>query len=279
MQSVLQEGIKELGDDEAKATKDPTAKTVDNGGSDKLLIQAPGSGPAPTEDLVPGKATRVDAMYLAMRYMIRHRMSDNPQETDRFCIMTFDTDTYIMAPLSTSKQVLLLRTAHLKENSGGGTNFFGPSSTDGGIGPIQKAADFFAKYTEKNSVNVVIIITDGQDSGDPVRIQQLLSLYREAHLRLYVIGLGEGWTENNTLDLQKFADAIHATDPTNGIVFRAQNPGQMEQAMATIDRLEKSQEVILSVQTYEETPFWFLIATVVSAVLAVLFALAARRLP
>jgi len=279
MESVLLENIKELADDEAQATNDPTAKTVDNGGSDKLIVQNPNGNPPPSEELVPGQATRVDGMYLAMRYMIRHRMTDNPDETDRFCIMTFDTDSYVMAPLSNSKQVLMLRTVHLKENVGGGTNFFGPSTNDGGIGPLQKAVDFFGKYTTKDSVNVVIIVTDGYDGGDPVRIQQLLSLYSEAHLRLYIIGLGEGWTEGNTLDLQKFADAIHSADPTNGIVFRAQNPGQMNQAMETINRLEKSQEIIQSVQTYKETPFWFLVGTLASALLFILFTLASRRLP
>jgi hypothetical protein len=144
---------------------------------------------------------------------------------------------------------------------------------------LQKAIDFFAKYTSKDSVNVVIIVTDGYDGGDPVRIQQLLALYREAHLRLYVIGLGDGWTVGNTLDLQKFADAIRATDPTNGIVFRAQNPGQMNEAMETINRLEKSQEVIQSVQTYRETPFWFLLTTVISFVLFVVFTLLSSRIP
>jgi hypothetical protein len=173
----------------------------------------------------------------------------------------------------------MLRTVHLKENVGGGTNFFGPGTTDGGIGPLQKAVDFFAKYAGKDSVNVVIIVTDGEDGGDPVRIQQLLAEYKEAHLRLYVIGLGEDWTKNNTLDLQKFADAIHASDPTNGIVFPAQNPGQMNAAMETINRLEKAQEIIQLVQTYKETPFWFLLSTVLSAVLFVMFALFSYRLP
>ncbi len=280
MDSVLQDGIKELSDDESKAKGDPKAKVVDNGGSDKLIVASSTAGaPAPSEELVAGKATRVDGMYLAIRFLIRHRMTNNPAETDRFCIMTFDTDTYVMTPLSRSKQVLMLRTVHLKENTGGGTNFFGPARGSSGIGPLQKALDFFGKYTGKDAANVVVIITDGNDSGDPVRMQQLMALYQEAHLRLYIIGLGDGWKKDNNLDLQKFADSLHAADPTNGIVFWAQNPGQMNAAMERINAIEKRQEKIKSVQTYEETPFWYLVSTVFFGLLFVGLSLFVRRIP
>ena len=279
MQSIFLDGMKELNDDEVKALGDPKAKVVSNGGSDKTIVAQNSTGPAPTEEMVAGKATRVDAMYLAIRYLIRNRMTDNPEETDRFCIMSFDTDTYVLAPLSASKQVLMLRTENLKKNVGGGTNFFGPSRTDSGIGPIQKALDFFGKYTSKDSVNVAILITDGYDGGDPVRIQQLLALYKEKHLRLYVIGIGDGWKDGNTLDLQKFADTLHAADPSNGIVFRTQNPDDMKRAMQTINKLEKSKEVWESVQTYEETPFWFLVTLVMFSGLFLALALITRRIP
>jgi hypothetical protein len=279
MTSVLEENFKELADDEAKAKNDPKAKVVNNGGSDKTIVQAPTGQPVPDEEMVPGKATRVDGMYLAMRYLLRHRMSDNPDETDRFCIFTFDTDTYVMAPLSTDKRVLILRTVHLKENVGGGTNFFGPNRSDTGIGPLQKALDFFQKYTGEDSVNVEIIITDGYDSGDPMRIQQLLAQFQQRKVHLYIIGLGDGWKEGNNLDLQKFANALHQLDPNNGIVFVAQNPGQMDAAMETINRLEKKQEVIVSVQTYQETPFWWIVSCGGFAVAFVLLAAAARRVP
>lgn len=279
MESILLQGLPELSDDEAKADKDPNAKTVSNGGNDKTIIQTGPGYVLKPQDLQPGKMTRVVGMYLAMRYLIRHRMTDNPDETDRFCIMTFDTATYIMAPLSTDKNILLLRTEHLLENVGGGTNFFGPSRQDTDVGPLQKAVDFFAKYTEKDNTNVLILVTDGYDDADPLRIQQLMTLYEQNHIHLYVIGLGDGWKEGNDLDLQKFADALHKVDPTSGIVFRAQNPDDMKKAMETIDRLERKQEVVQSIQTYNETPFWFIVAMIGSAFAFLFFTLLSRRIP
>lgn len=279
MESILDQGIPELADDEAQAENDPGAKVVSNGGSDQLIVSSQSRQAAPSEDMVVGQSTRIDGAYLATRYMIRHGMADDPDETDRYCLMSFDTDTYVMAPLSTDKQVLLLRTEHIKENVGGGTNFFGPTNDETGVGPLQKALDFYAKYTSPGSVNVVIIITDGYDSGDPVRMQQLLADYQAAHLRLYVIGLGDAWTDGEQLDLESFADAIHAQDPTNGLVFKAQNPGEMKQAMQTIARLEKSPQVIEAVQNFQETPFWYLIGAAASALILAILTLVVRRIP
>jgi len=88
------------------------------------------------------------------------------------------------------------------------------------------------------------MITDGLDSIPEVRATQLLDSFKQAKIHFYVIGLGDSWKEGNTLDLQKFADSIHAQDKNNGIVFRASNPGDMEKAMETINRLEKQQEIV-----------------------------------
>ena len=275
MYSILKEGLKELADDEAKTKNDPTAKLVTNGGSDKIVVA---SGEGKPEDF-SGQMTRLQGMFLTMRFLIHHRMTDNPDETDRFCLMKFDTDTYMVAPLTNDKRVILRRTLQLTENAGGGTNFFGPTGDSVGIGPLQKALDYFGRYTDANATNVVIIITDGYDSGDPKRIEQLLALYKAAHLRLYVIGLGDGWKEGNDLALQRFADSIHAQDNNNGIVFRAQNPKEMEAAMETIDRLEAAQEVIQSVQTYQECPLPFIIAAILSGVIYLGLVLVLRRIP
>ncbi len=279
MLSILNDGEPDLADASANANNDPNAKVVNNGGSDKSVVSAGNTQAALDDQLVPGVATRVDGAYATVRYMINHRMTDNPDETDRFCLMTFDTDSYMMAPLSTDKKVLMLRTVHLEENVGGGTNFFGPTSSETGVGPLQKAVDYFTKATDKGSVNIAILVTDGYDSGDPARMQQLLSMYQAAHVRLYVIGIGDAWDGTDSLDLQTFANDLHALDKTNGIVFRAQNPGQLKAAMQTINSLEKSQEVIDAEQTYQDTPFWFLVAAFGSCFVLVISSSLMRRIP
>lgn len=276
MTAVLTEGAKELSEDEASAKAKANGPSVDNGSADKLSLN---TGTGDTGEKADKDLTRIDAAQLAARYIIRNRMTDNPNETDQFCLMTFDTDTYMMAPLSNDKKVLLLRTTHITENVGGGTNFAGPYGYISGIGPLQKAADYFAANASPDSVSVVILITDGEDGFPEDRKNQLLQLFKQQKLRFYVIGLGDGWKEGNNLDLQKFADAIHKEDPSNGLVFRASNPGAMRAAMETINKLEKAQEVVLDRQEYKETFQYFLYAAAVFGALFVLLALGARRVP
>ena len=273
MTAVLKEGAKELKEDEAKS-KDPNMVTDNASEADKLKVQDGTESEKPE-----GEMTRMDAAQLAARYIIRNRMTDNPAETDQFCLMTFDTDTYMMAPLSNDKKVLLLRTVHITENTGGGTNFAGPYGYISGIGPLQKAVDYFSANASPNSVSVAILITDGEDGFPEDRAKQLQELFKQHRLRLYVVGLGDSWKEGNTLDLQKFADQIHQADPTNGIVFRASNPGEMKKAMQTINALEKAQEIVEERQEYREIYHWFLLAAAGFGALFVLLALGARRVP
>lgn len=274
MTAVLQEGAKELKEDEAKSKGDPNAGATDTSDDEKLKVQDGTETEKPA-----GEMTRMDAAQLAARYIIRNRMTDNPKETDHFCLMTFDTDTYMMAPLSNDKKVLLLRTVHINENTGGGTNFAGPYGYVSGIGPLQKAVDYFSANASSNSVSVAILITDGEDGFPEDRAKQLHELFKQHRLRLYVVGLGDSWKEGNSLDLQKFADKIRQEDPTNGIVFRASNPGEMKKAMQTINALEKAQEIVEDRQDYREIYHYFLLASAAFGALFVLLALAARRVP
>lgn len=271
MTTVLQEGMKDIADDEAKAKNDPTAVTVDNRGSDKLYVQGK------KKDEPPHPMTRAEGGQLAARYLVRHRMNDDPLNTDRFCMFRFDMDSYMMVPLTSDKIVVTLRTAHITENVGGGTNFAGLS--DSGIGILQKYYDYFTTQTKSTSVRVAILVTDGYDAIDPQRRKELIALYKEAHILLYVIGLGEGWKEGNTLDLQKFADELHAADPHSGIVFRASNPGQMQKAMEEIDSREKALEQVESLETYRQVDYAFISLAVFLILLYFAFATLARRIP
>lgn len=272
MTTALEDGAKELADDEKKA-----GSVVDNGGSDKLVLNAPEQVDKKAE---PEKLTRIQGAQLAARYIIRHRMTDNPEDTDHFCLMTFDDDTYMMAPLTNDKKVLMLRTVHISKNIGGGTNFAGPYGYTSGIGPLQKASDYFAKNTNSNSVPVLILVTDGEDSIPEERAKQLLELFKQGRIHLYVIGIGDSWKkEDNKLDLQKFAEALHAHDKSSGFVFKASNPGDMAAAMEKITQLEKAQEIVETRQDYREVYGWFLLAAGIFGVLFVVLATAARRVP
>jgi hypothetical protein len=272
METVLKDGVPELADENAYTAKDPTI-TVDNRGSDKIYVQQPSQMAPP-----PRPPTRVEVAQMAARYLVHHLMSADPLNTNRLCMFRFDTDSYIMAPLTNDKTVSLLRTAHITENVGGGTNF--ANLSDSGIGIVQKLYDYFVVNTAENSVRVAFLITDGYDSIDPQRRKELAVLYKQAHILLYVIGLGDGWKEGaDKLDLEKFAAELHAANPNSGIVFRASNPGAMQEAMETVASLEKSQEIIETVETYRDVDYAFIALAGILLIMFFGFATTASRIP
>lgn len=270
MNTELEDGAKDLADDEAKS-----GSNIIDGGDSKLVLN--NSAKEQTDE--PKKMKRIEGAQLAARYIIRHRMTDNPAETDHFCLMTFDDDTYMMAPLTNDKKVLMLRTVHITENVGGGTNFAGPFGYISGTGPLQKSIDYFAENATPNSVAVLILVTDGEDSIPDERRKQLIELFKQNRLHFYVIGVGDGWKKSENLDLQKFADELHAANPNNGHVFKAANPGEMQKAMEKINELEKAQEIVETRQEYKEVYGWFLLAAGIFAALFIAVAVAARRVP
>lgn len=264
MKAVLNDGVKELAEDNQKSAGDPGAITVTNGGSDKMMVKGK------TAQEPPHPLTRVEAAQLAARYLIRHRMNDDPDNTDRFCLIRFDDDAYMMAPLTNDKLVALLRTAHITENVGGGTNF---------VVALQRLYDYLTQNSAPNATRVAIINTDGLDSIDTAKRQEFIAMYKQARIKLYVIGLGDSWKAGNTLDLQKFADELHKEDPTSGIVYRASNPGDMQKAMADIDRLEKSQEIVESTSIYRDADYAFIAGAIAFALIFFGLASLAGRVP
>lgn len=274
MTSVLETGVKDLTDDEAKAraTKSANAIVLNSSGNEKLQVTGqPQQGTAPKEDL-SGPITRSQGAQLAARFLIRNRMSDDPANTDRYCLMRFDDDLYVMAPLTTDKMVLMLRTLHITENVGGGTNF---------IVALTKIHRYMTdpEVTGENSVRAVIMDTDGFDSIPAEKRKELIAAFKEARIKLYIIGLGDGWKEGNSLDLQKLADELHKEDPQSGIVFRASNPGEMQKAMMQIDALHKAQEIYETKRTDREVDYAFILGALGCGLIHFLFATAARRIP
>jgi hypothetical protein len=262
METKLQKGIKELGDINDFTTIDPNAIKVDNHGSDRIRVTsgtpatAGTAGPAtPPKD---EEMTRVLGAQMAARYLVHELMTPDMLNTNTFCMYRFDTDSYILAPLTTDQIVAMLRTKHITENVGGGTNFAGVS--DSGIGILQKLYDYYVNYTPDDSVRVEILITDGYDSLDPQRRKDLIQLYKDAHIHFYVIGLGEGWEKGAAkLDLELFANELQAADPHSGFVFRASEPGAMREAMKSIASIEKSQMIVESVETYRDVDYVFVV--------------------
>lgn len=264
MDAILTDGAKELAEDQIKAAKDPASLIIDSGTNDKLLAPSGSTAVDPAKPM-----NRLQAAQMATRYFIRNRMTDDPSNTDRFCMMRFDDDLYLMAPLTDDKIVLMLRTAQIA-NTSGGTNF---------VVALQKAYEYFVQNTSDTSTRVLIMNTDGFDAIDPQKRADFIQRYKEAHIKFYVIGLGDGWKEGNTLDLQKFADELHAADATSGIVFRASNPGQMKAAMEKINALEQAQEIYETLSLNRDVDYAFILGAIGFVLLFFGFVTAAGRVP
>lgn len=243
-------------EDDAKELKDAEAKAAEAEGDKK---------PDAKKEIM-----RIEGAQMAARFLIRNGMSDDPGNTDRFCLFRFDDDAYPMAPLTNDKRVLMLRTVHMTENVGGGTNF---------VAALGRMHSYFTTYSAENAVRVAIMTTDGYDSIDDVKRKELISLFVQAKIRLYIIGLGDGWKPGNTLDLQKFADELHKVDPKSGMVFPATNPGAMQKAIATIDALEKSQQIVESTPIYRDVDGIFVAAAIGFFILFFGLATVAGRTP
>lgn len=182
---------------------------------------------APTEQKPPSKA---QAAREGVRQFLLHRQGD------RIALITFDDRCYVDEPLG-----LNLRAVNNKLDeilySGGGTNFDGPSDSDGSKGAIQCSIDHFIKMSKSTS-RVFVMVTDGEDSINPQRAAQLAKQMKEEHIRMYVLGVGDSWTGSSVPDLQKFVESI------GGRVIRVGNNAQMQEGFKLIDSIEKTETVV-----------------------------------
>jgi hypothetical protein len=272
-ESEYNDGVKELDDKAGSKDNDPNALKITDGGNGKLLVQSKKKGEK------PHPMNRAEAAQMAARHFIKILMTNDIEHTNRFCMWRFDTDSYIVAPLSTDKTVMLLRSDELTNNVGGGTNFGGPCAFSGGIGPLRKQYDYFLKYSAPNAVRVQILATDGYDDIPKVCRDDLVQKYKAAHIILYVIGLGDGWKKDNKLDLEKFADELHKADGNSGFVYHTANPGEITKAMDDIARLEQAQEVVHKTQIDREVDEVFIDIAIGCLIMYIIWAIWARRNP
>jgi hypothetical protein len=270
MKSVYLDGVNEF-EEQPSAGASPAIKLLD-GGNGKLLV--PGKKP----DEAPHQMTRVEAAQMAALHFIKVLMTHDINHTNRFCEWRFDLDSYIVAPLSTDQDVMIVRTEELSKDVGGSTNFGGPCAGVSAIGPLRKQYDYFVKYTKANSVRVDIFTTDGLDEIPKTCRDDLVQKFLEAHIRLYVIGLGDRWKKGDTLDLEKFADELKLAHG-NASVYHTANPGEMTKAMNEIGNLEKAQEVIQKVQIDREVDEVFIVVAIGFGLMFLGFANLAGRNP
>ncbi len=171
------------------------------------------------------KLTRAMAAREGVRQFLLRR------KNDRVGLITFDDRCYYSEPIGKPEAVTKKLDSIL--HSGSGTNFDGPSSSSEEPGAIECSIRHFIDM-KATQTRVLIMVTDGEDSIDPDRANQLAKLIHEQHIKMYVLGVGERWTGNTRLRLQEFVESV------SGEVIRIGDAKQMREAFALIDKLEAS---------------------------------------
>jgi hypothetical protein len=184
---------------------------------------------------------------MAAREGVKEFLDHRIKGTDRVGLMTFDTRVYLSEPLGLNLKPVYDKLDDIL-HSGGGTNFDGPSGTSTDKGAIQGAIDHF-KQLSSSKTKVLIMVTDGEDSMSPERMEELTRQLVQLHIKMYVIGVGDDWAKpDHTCDLKKFTEA----EPLNGMVLVAGNAQQLRDGFAKIDAIEASDTVIGGTEVKEQ---------------------------
>jgi hypothetical protein len=195
----------------------------------------------------PKPPTRAEAAREGVRLFLLRR------KNDRVGLITFDDRCYYNEPIGKPEAVAKKLDAILYK--GGGTNFDGPSPSASEPGAIQCSIEHFVDM-HATKQRVLIMVTDGEDSIDSDRANELAQAIHEQHINMFVLGVGEGWSKSEKTDLQKFVERPEV----KGEVIHVGNAKQMGEAFDRIDKLEKSNAEIDVQQDAQDLYPYFILA-------------------
>jgi Ca-activated chloride channel family protein len=181
---------------------------------------------------------------------------------DRVCLMYFDDDTYYSWPLTSDLNTILKRNKRTSGYSGGGTNFEGPTENDKKNGAVQGAINHFKEFGQAKT-KVAIIVSDGESSISEKRYNELFNQLKNGNIKLYVLGIGEGWVGNSdqTKDLRRLAEQ------SGGAVMVVGNAADMRKGVSQIDALEKSRVEIEKSVSFKDVYSIFLMLALLAGLL------------
>lgn len=217
-----------------------------------------------------GQFRRIDAARWAVQLFVPKRTGD------RVGLMVFDDATYKHWPMTDDLKIIMRKSELIGQTVGGGTNLQGPTQTDRRWGPIQAAIDHFKEYGKAKS-KVLILVTDGEAPISEQRMQELIAQMKEVGGKIYVLGIGESWTNNSgfagsqTEPLRKLVEAL------GGKCFAVSDAQQMAEALVVVDQLEKSQVVLERKTDHKDAYQYFAAASVISLLLLSLSVLITRE--
>src|ERR1700712_562443 len=191
------------------------------------------SGSMAAKDLTP---TRLDASREMASNFIAQRKGD------RIGLVIFSGESFTLSPLTTDKATLQNQLAGAKS----GVLRDGTSLGSG----LATGVDRLKNSTAKSKV--IILLTDGEDTGGLIDPQTAKELAKNFGIRVYTIGVGtEGYapidmdtplgkvTEQQKVGIDE-ALLKQIAKETNGQYYRATDRQELQKIYASIDQLEKS---------------------------------------
>lgn len=208
---------------------------VDKSGSmDSPILDADGNS----------QGRKIEAAAQAVKFFVGGRKGD------RIGLAVFDDNTYLHWPMTDNLQIILKKADLISSYASGGTNFESPT------GPIQTAIDHWKAYGKAKS-KVLIMVSDGEAPISEERMAVLTKQMKELGGKLYLIGIGETWTDVGKADESQVKAIKQLVENLNGKIFAAADKEQMLDAVRTIDELEKSNVDVEVTTTYRDVSIWF----------------------
>ena len=165
------------------------------------------------------RTTRWGAVKEVMEEFVERRKGD------RMGLVLFASQAYLQTPFTDDLEVV---SELLQESEVG---MAGAKTAIGNA--IGKAVELF--QTDSIEKKVMVLVTDGEDSGSELKPIQAARLAAVDSITIYTIGIGTTGPQTYELD-EKTLTAI--ADATGGQYFRASNRDRLEEIYEELDKLE-----------------------------------------
>jgi Ca-activated chloride channel family protein len=206
-----------------------------------LLIAVDLSGSMETEDFTDADGKRIDRVTA-----VKHVLDDflARREGDRVGLMFFGTAPFMQVPFTEDLQVCrsLLKEAQAR--------MAGPQTMLGDA--VGRAITVFESSDLEEKV--LILLTDGNDSGSLVPPVKAAEIARDQGIQIYTIGMGDPATVGEEkLDVDTLKEMA---ETTGGKSFLAINREELESVYREIDALTTRQVETLSFRPVRDLYYW-----------------------
>lgn len=198
---------------------------------------------------------RIDAAARAVEFFVSRRQGD------RIGLAVFDDNTYMHWPMTDDLSIISKKSALIPRFVNGGTNIEGPT------GPIQTVLEHWKEYGQART-KVLILVSDGDAPLTAARVRELTEEMTAQGGKLYMLGVGETWinalSANGTMseeDKAKFEPLIKLVAALGGRIYSVADEQQMLDAVADIDRLEKSAVKVEVNETFRDVSIYFALSS------------------